>query len=195
MKFFRTLSLVVALFTIFIMFAPKATASEWDKKTIVKFAHAVEVPGTVLPAGTYEFVLANPNHNRFVVQIWNEEHTKLYTTFIAVNNYRPKATEETVITFAERPRGSPDAVHEWFYPGDKYGKEFVHPEKRAFELAKESNQPVLAMPDELTSDLTAPISSPSQSEAVAMEESKIVAVTPEQREEPIAEAIAVEPAV
>ena len=34
---------------------PKARADEWDKKTIVSFSAPVQIPGTVLPAGTYVF--------------------------------------------------------------------------------------------------------------------------------------------
>lgn len=195
MRYIKMVSVLVALFAICAALAPKATATDWDKKTLVTFANSVEVPGAILPAGTYEFVLAAPHHNRSVIQIWNEDHTKLYTTFIAINNYRHRATEDTVITFSERPRGRPDAVHEWFYPGDKFGKEFVYPEERALQLAKDTNEPVLAMPTELTPDMTAPIRTPDQSEAMAMEQSKVVAVTPEQKEEPIAEAIEVEPPV
>jgi hypothetical protein len=39
-------------------FAPFAKADEWDKQTIVTFNKPVEVPGSVLRAGTYVFKLA-----------------------------------------------------------------------------------------------------------------------------------------
>lgn len=192
MKTFTTF--LVALFALCLFVPQEAKATAWDKKTILTFAESVEVPGAILPAGKYEFVLATPDHNRYVVQVWNEDHTKLFTTFITINNYRHEATDKTVVTFAERPRGAPQAIHEWFYPGETYGKEFIYPENRAFELAAENREPVLAMPTELTPDLSAIITSPTQPEALAMENSAIVAVTPQHTEEPIAAVIGTEPA-
>jgi hypothetical protein len=37
----------------------------------------------------------------------------------------------------------------WFYPGRERGEEFVYAKSRAVELAKETNEPVLATPIEL----------------------------------------------
>lgn len=184
MRVRNLLSIILSLVAVGLLCSLPAGATAWDKQTKVTFSEPVEVPGAILPAGTYEFILAAPNQNRSVVQIWNEDHTKLYTTFIAINNYRLTPSEKTVITFSERPREKPVAIHEWFYPGENFGKEFVYPEDRAFELAAQSHELVLAMPTELKADLAAPITSPTQPEAIAMEESRIVAVTPEQKEVP-----------
>jgi len=38
----------------------------------------------------------------------------------------------------------------WFYAGDMTGREFVYPKARATELAKRTNQPVLATQNEAT---------------------------------------------
>lgn len=43
---------------------PHALADEWDQKTIVNFNGPVEVPGRVLPAGTYVFKLADSSSDR-----------------------------------------------------------------------------------------------------------------------------------
>ncbi len=50
---FALLSLLVALVTF--VAAPIAKADAWDKETIVTFSSPVEVPGQVLPPGTYVF--------------------------------------------------------------------------------------------------------------------------------------------
>jgi hypothetical protein len=47
---------------------------------------------------------------------------------------RLTATDKTVITFSEVPRGSPEAIGAWFYPGNNFGLEFVYPKRRAVEL-------------------------------------------------------------
>jgi LPXTG-motif cell wall-anchored protein len=54
------------------------------------------------------------------------------------------------LTFKERGEGQPEAIRAWFYPGYTYGQEFVYPKKRAIELAKIVNEPVLEMPVETT---------------------------------------------
>jgi len=50
---------------------PSARADESNKKTIVTFSQAVEVPGKVLPAGTYTFQLMDSPSDRHIVQIFN----------------------------------------------------------------------------------------------------------------------------
>jgi hypothetical protein len=59
---------------------------------------------------------------------------------MAIPAYRVEPTDKTVVTFDERPPGSPGALHKWFYPGDTYGFEFVYP-KSETQLAAKSEQP------------------------------------------------------
>src|ERR1051325_6854771 len=80
--------------------------------------------------------------------------THLYTTILAIPNYRLRATDKTVMTFRERPEGQPEAIRAWFYPGANWGQEFVYPKARAIELAKITSAPVLATPIDLA---TAPV--------------------------------------
>ena len=105
---------------------PSAKADEWNKKTVVTFSAPVEVPGKVLPEGTYVFKLADSQSNREIVQIFTEDEREIITTTLAVPAYRPEPTGDSVITFEERPSGSPEAVKRWFYPGDNYGFEFIY---------------------------------------------------------------------
>jgi hypothetical protein len=149
---------VVAMFSCFALGAlaltPKVKADEHDKKTTMTFSEPFEVPGVdaqVLPAGTYVFKLLDSMSDRNIVQIFNADQTHVYTTILAIPNYRLKATDKTVLTFAERGAGQPEAIKAWFYPGATWGQEFVYPKKRAIELAKIFNEPVLAMPVDVTS--------------------------------------------
>jgi hypothetical protein len=50
-----------------------ARADTWDKKTVVTFNQAVEVPGKVLPAGTYTFQLLDSPSDRHIVQIFTAD--------------------------------------------------------------------------------------------------------------------------
>ena len=53
---------------------PRAAAVDgWDKRTMLTFSQAVEIPGTVLPAGTYLFQLADSPASRHVVQVFDQD--------------------------------------------------------------------------------------------------------------------------
>ena len=105
-------------------------ADNWDKKTIVTFSDSVEVPGQVLPAGTYVFRLASAVSDRRIVQIWNGDETQILATVLTIPNYRLDPPDRTIFEFDERPGDSPMAFHSWFYPGDNTGQEFVYPRYR-----------------------------------------------------------------
>ena len=113
-----------------------ARADTWDKKTVVTFNQAVEVPGKVLPAGTYTLKLLDSLSDRHIVQIFSADGSQIITTILAINNYRLEPTGETVMKCSERPGDSPEALRAWFYPGDNFGQEFVYPKVRAIQLAQ-----------------------------------------------------------
>jgi hypothetical protein len=110
--------------------APRASAGEWDQKTIFTFSGPVEVPGQVLPAGTYVFKLADSSSDRNTVQVFSEDEKHLYGTFLSIPDERLHPAGKPIITFDERTAGSPEAVRAWFYPGDDYGHQFVYPKQQ-----------------------------------------------------------------
>lgn len=182
MKYAKMFSFVLILLLLGVALVSPARADRWNKKSAITFSHPVEVPGNVvLAAGKYVFKLAEFRSTRHIVQIWNEDETKLLTTLIAIPNYRLEPTGGTVIEFHERPGTQPQALRAWFYPGDKFGQAFAYPEKRAMELAVASNEIVPAEKAE-----TYP--TPTELESVPL-----VAVTPSHEEEPLTEAIETKP--
>jgi hypothetical protein len=167
-------------------------ADEWNKKTTVSFSQPVEIPGVgaqILPAGTYVFKIMDSLTDRNIVQIFNQKQTHVYATILAIPNYRLRATDKTVMTFRERAAGSPEAIRAWFYPGKNWGQEFVYPKKRAMELAKITNEPVLAMPAELASNITTPAQSADEAPVVALKEAPVTAVKPTGEEVAVAEVV------
>ena len=137
---------LVALATLFV--SSSAKADPWNKATKMTFPEAVEVAGTVLEPGTYWFQLMDSPANRNIVQIWNGDRSQLITTILAIPNYRLRPTGATVVKFAERPTGTPEAIRAWFYPGDNFGQEFVYPKARATQIAQNVEQPVLTVRDD-----------------------------------------------
>ena len=167
-------------------------ADEWNKKTIVTFSAPVEIPGVgaqVLPAGTYVFKLLDSQSNRNIVQIFNERQDHVFSTILAIPNFRIHATDKTVMTFRERATGQPEAIRAWFYPGNRWGQEFVYPKKRAIELAKLTHEPVLAMPAELASNITTPVKAADDPPVVALKQAPVTAVKPTGEEVAIAEVV------
>jgi hypothetical protein len=153
MKLFKTFAAAFCLLALCLFVVPTAMADDYNKETVVTFSQPIEVPGVnaqILPAGTYVFVIVDSLADRHIVRIFNKEKNHVFTTILAIPNYRLKTTDKTVITFRERPAGQPEAIRAWFYPGREWGEEFVYSKTRALELAKESNEPVLATPLELT---------------------------------------------
>jgi LPXTG-motif cell wall-anchored protein len=177
MKIVRTILTMFTATLLVILFAAGAGAdTKFSKRTVVTFPQPVEIPGQVLPAGTYTIELYESMANRHIVRIFNADRTKLIATVLAIPNRRLTATGETVMKFSERPGNSPDALKAWFYPGDGFGQEFVYPKARAVELAQVTHEAVPAV----------------QTEPAPIEELKkepIVSETPEKTEVAIAEAL------
>jgi hypothetical protein len=109
---------------------PLVKADEWKKETMVTFSAPVAVPGQVLPPGRYIFKLADADSHsdRQIVQIFSEHQSDPVATILAIPAYRLKPSDDTLITFEERPSGSPSAVKRLFCPGDLGGVAFMYPE-------------------------------------------------------------------
>jgi len=187
MKPFRVFTIVVCLLAVGAFLLPSATADDRNRETMVTFSAPVEVPGAgaqVLPAGTYVFKIVGDDFNRHIVQILNPAKDHVFTTILAIPNFRLQPTGKTVITFRERAAGQPEAIRAWFYPGQKWGEEFVYPRSRAVELAKVVNEPVLATPIEVAA---APIE--------ALKTAPVVAVRPTGEEVELAQVVEPPPAL
>ena len=177
MKIVRTILVMFTVSLLVAMFAVSAGAdTRFNKRTVVTFTQPVEIPGQVLPSGTYTIELYESFGNRHVVRIFNADRSKLIATVLAIPNQRLTPTGDNVMKFAERPGIAPDALKAWFYPGDNFGQEFVYPKARAAELAQVTHETIPAV----------------ETEPATVEEFKsepIVAETPEQKEVPVAQAI------
>ena len=93
-----------------------AKADDWNKKTVVTFEQDVEIPGWVLPAGTYVFKLLNSSSSRFIVQVWDQDEMHLITTLMTVGDSYPNPTGRSyfVLDTSQTDEGFPPAVVSWF---------------------------------------------------------------------------------
>ena len=92
------------------LLAPQGQGDESDKKTILTFSAPVEVPGRVLPAGTYVFKLLDSQADRHIVQIFDKDQKHMIGMVLAVPDERLEPRGKTIISFDERPTGSPEAL-------------------------------------------------------------------------------------
>lgn len=121
----KRISLIIA-FVALLVIPFGARADEWNKKTTLTFDQSVELPGMVLPAGTYVFKLVDLPGTRTTVQVLNADGNKVFTTLMAIPYDRAKTEEKTYIGFEERRAGMPNAIHTWLYPGEAAGLEFIY---------------------------------------------------------------------
>jgi hypothetical protein len=172
------------------LMAVRVHADEWDQKTVFTFSEPIEIPGQVLDAGTYVFRVADSASDRNIVQVFSEDETHLYGTFLTVPDYHLQPSGKTIINFEERAAGDPEAVKSLFYPGDNYGHDFVYPRAKAAALAKANNQPVASMPDELAGKTTKPVKSMNESSVAALKKTALKAQKPTGEEVGVTEAFA-----
>jgi hypothetical protein len=132
------LYIVIGLIIAFGLFAEVAAhADERNQETIITFSAPVQIPGQMLPAGTYRFELADPDSGDLdMVRITSTDGSILYATLQTVPTASAEPSEDPVITLAAGESGAPDFfLTKWFYPGDTTGHEFIYSKAQERELA------------------------------------------------------------
>jgi hypothetical protein len=186
-------SLLATLISLAVLYPPSAKADAGNKKTELTFNAPFEIPGVALGAGTYVFKLLDLPSGRDIVQVFSKDETKLYATVLAIPDYRLTPAPTTIVRFEERAVGTPEAIKEWFYPGDEYGEEFVYPKARAVQLAKATNQNVASMPNVAAQNITKPAKTVQDASVVALKQAPVTAVNPKGAEVEIAQAATPKP--
>ena len=139
-KGYIAVGLVIA-FALFFELA--AHADESDKATFMSFSAPVQIPGQVLPAGTYLFELADHGSEPNVVQVFSSDRAVLYGTFLTVSTQRQNPTGDTTVTLAEPEAGGTPILVKWFYPGRDIGNEFLYSKQTEKELARDSQRTIV----------------------------------------------------
>jgi hypothetical protein len=131
---FLTLAVVCFMTLAAGIFAFRAQASGWDKRTILTVDQTIQIRNTVLQPGTYVLRLADNLADRHIVQIFDRDQTHIIDTVMAIPNERLQPTGDSRFLFWETPPGTAKALRAWFYPGDDFGQEFPYP-KQLTQLA------------------------------------------------------------
>jgi hypothetical protein len=138
---FSTRSMIAGFVIAFVLILELAAHADQDNQsTTISFSEPVQVPGRILPAGTYQFVLANSVANRNIVQIFNADGTQLLANVETIPTERLKEVSATTITLAQRPGGQPYALVSWFYPSADTGHEFLYSKQEEKELTQDAKE-------------------------------------------------------
>ena len=143
----KSAALILGCFilTLVILAPAYLRGDEWNRATKFDVNKPFEVPGMVLQPNTrYVIRLLDSPSTRNVVQIYNEDQTKMLTMFMGISSERSEAADHTVFSFIETEPGNPLPIKEWFYPGRTLGLEFVYPKDQALKIAGHAREPVLA---------------------------------------------------
>jgi len=130
-RFYLALTMLIAVGSLFQL---SARADEDKETTKVTFSGPVEIPGQLLPAGSYILERADDNDLRDVVQIFNADHTVLYATLQTVSVDRRNVSGKPTITLAQEDSAAPAVLVRWFYGDRLTGHEFVYPKSQEKEL-------------------------------------------------------------
>jgi len=180
---------------------PASRGDDWNLATRFSVSQPFQVPKMVLEPNTnYVIRIHDSPATRQVVQIYNEDQTKMLTMFIAISAQRFEPKDETQFTFMETSPGYPVPIKEWFYPGRLTGLEFIYPKDQAEEIAAHSRDRVATTEvAELREPAEAPIAAPveeNQAEAEleipAPQVEEPVEIAQNQDNEPLLEEPAVE---
>ena len=91
----------------------------------VTFDHPVEVPGKVLPAGTYVFKTAD---NDELVQVFSANDKEIFATFYVVPEYRSAMhNNDSFVRLNKTPAGAPQEIEGLFVAGRTTGYQFLYP--------------------------------------------------------------------
>jgi hypothetical protein len=121
-----TLALVAVLFTL--SFSSTVRADNWDKKTVVTFVQDVEIPGQILPAGTYVFRLFRSSSDRSILQVWAQGESQLVATLITAGESYPNRSGKPyfVLDMTGTDEGYPPALVSWSFAGSDEGRHFIY---------------------------------------------------------------------
>lgn len=127
MKIAKLSGLILGALIVLALAVPAARANEWNEATKFTFSQPVQVPGQILPAGTYWFeTVQTPTDANNVVVIYNADRSEAEATVLSRPAYRATGISKARATLGEQSGNKPPELMSWFYPGRAYGHAFVY---------------------------------------------------------------------
>jgi len=111
-----------------------ARADSPAKSTTISIQTPTQVPGSVLPAGTYMFKNSGSQSGWNIVQIYNNDGSSLVTTVLTYPNPKVAANGQTVIIYPANGAGSIPAMEGVVLAGDSTVEQFAYPKTMADQI-------------------------------------------------------------
>jgi hypothetical protein len=141
MYFINAMLLIAMAFSSFLQ---ESYLTEWNKKSTLNTDKQIEFPGIVLEPGTYIIRLKEGSERRSIVEIRNQNETQTLATVLAIPDLQQRPDDNSEFVYFNAKKGKPQPVRSWFYSGDLIGLQFVYLKSRAREIAKVSDDHVMA---------------------------------------------------
>ena len=116
--------ILVAL-TVAVLASPaiRAEAAPMERAIRLSFSQPVEIPGMVLPAGSYVFEDLQLGG---LTRIWDANGLHVLTTVLTVPAERREPEAKHSVILKENGQHTPERVDAWFAPWESIGSEFVY---------------------------------------------------------------------
>ena len=145
----RASIIAAALLVTFAASHASAQATTASKQMFLTFSSTVQVPGAMLPKGTYMFRIADPDSQRIWQVLDKSQHHVLAQFFFVRTADRTMAEMSAahgkpVVRFHESASGVPPAIRIVYYPADMAGAEFLYPKEQATQFAGTTHEATVA---------------------------------------------------
>ena len=116
----------------------EGSTQDANQDVTIRFDAPVQIPGGVLPAGTYQFKPVDSDEG--VVQVFNANGTSLRATLQTVAAERLITDEDLVVTVAGPNSSNPSFLVKWFYPGRLVGREVLYSDEQEQQVAEATSR-------------------------------------------------------
>ncbi len=153
---------------------PVTRADDSVRQATVTIQSPEQVPGSVLPAGTYLFKQTGMQSGWAIVQIFSKDGSALVTTILAYPNPKVASNGQNVVVYPANGLGSIPAMEGFVFTGDSTVEQFAYPKAAADQIGAANHTRIpttgtddaypSALPDAASSWST-PVTSNSDSDA------------------------------
>ena len=113
---------------------PAVRADDPAQQATVTIQSPEQVPGSVLPAGTYMFRKTGAQSGWVIVQIYSKDGSALVTTILAYPNAKVASNGQNFVVYPANGLGSIPAMEGIVFTGDSTVEQFAYPKSAADQI-------------------------------------------------------------
>ena len=113
---------------------PAVRADDPAQQATVTIQSPEQVPGSVLPAGTYMFKKTGAQSGWVIVQIYSKDGSALVTTILAYPNTKVASNGQNFVVYPANGSGTIPAMEGIVFTGDSTVEQFAYPKAAADQI-------------------------------------------------------------